>query len=57
MSIRKITIDDVSSIGEIYVKAFNHHPDSIKLYKLEPYVHFCIEEGYAFVRDKAMPKN
>lgn len=44
-------MDDVNSIGEIYTKAFNHHPDSIKLYKLEPYIQFCMNDGYAFVSE------
>ncbi|MCD7827065.1 MAG: GNAT family N-acetyltransferase [Clostridiales bacterium] len=42
---------DITAVGEIYIQAFGHQPESIRFYKLEPYVRFCIDEGYAFISE------
>lgn len=49
MAIRKMAMGDITAVGEIYIQAFGHQPESIRFYKLEPYVQFCMDEGYAFV--------
>lgn len=51
MAIREMAMKDVIAVGEIYTQAFNHQPESIKFYKLEPYVQFCMDEGYAFIAE------
>lgn len=53
MAIRETETKDVIAIGEIYTQAFNHQPESIRFYKLEPYVQFCMDEGYAFIAEDA----
>lgn len=51
MAIRKMKMDDISTVGEIYIQAFGYQPESIKFYKLKPYVQFCMDEGYAFIAE------
>ncbi|MCD7763968.1 MAG: GNAT family N-acetyltransferase [Lachnospiraceae bacterium] len=52
MLVRELAMDDVSSIGNIYAEAFEHQPETLKFYRIEPYVQFCKDAGYAFVAEE-----
>jgi GNAT superfamily N-acetyltransferase len=49
MIIRKITSDDIETVGNIYLKAFDHYEGILKYFEgFNQYVSFFIKQGYSF---------